>query len=387
MEKVRVAILGCGSRGNAHGAAWKQLLDVDVVALCDIDPERLHAAGERLGVARRYADLEEMFACEDLDVVSVPARADWHFPLARAVLEHGVSAVVEKPITLDLREADQLVDRAGAQGCLLAVHHQNSVGPVQQKAKALLAAGAIGELRCLRGECKGYYGGFGMMETGTHILDQMRNFGGEVEWVQARVTVRGRDIGAQDVAQAPRGLGLVAGDHVTAYYAFRNGVYGTIESFYRPKLESRFSGVDLIGTEGMLCWRTGGNGLYLVKEPIGNLMGGASWEAVSLSEEDRRVPGTDLISDDSGVWMAQEMVNALRQKREHACNGAAARTVLEMILGCYTSHASGGRAQLPLLDRTHPLQRLCEAAGVPVPEFRVSTDAEFLAAEWARSGR
>lgn len=155
MEKVRVAILGCGSRGNAHGAAWKQLLDVDVVALCDIDPERLHAAGERLGVARRYADLEEMFACEDLDVVSVPARADWHFPLARAVLEHGVSAVVEKPITLDLREADQLVDRAGAQGCLLAVHHQNSVGPVQQKAKALLAAGAIGELRCLRGECKG----------------------------------------------------------------------------------------------------------------------------------------------------------------------------------------------------------------------------------------
>ncbi len=386
MSKVRAAVLGCGPRGHAHGAAWKQLPDVELVALCDLNEERLKAAGEKLGVGQLYADYEKMFAREELDVVSVPARADWHYPLTLAVLEHGVSALVEKPITIDLGDADHLVETARAKGCLLAVCHQNSAGPVQQKAKALLAEGAIGELRGLRGACKGYYGGFGMMETGTHILDQMRNFGGQVEWVQARVSVRGRDITAQDVAQAPRGLGLVAGDHVTAYYAFRSGVYGTIESFYRPKLDSCASGVDLIGTEGMLCWRTGGNGLYLVREPFAHLQSEVPFEAVPLSEEDRRVPGTDLISDDAGVWMAQEMVNALRQKREHTCSGAAARAVLEMILGCYTSHMSGARAPLPLMDRTHPLQRLCEAAGVPVPEFRVLTDAEFLAAEWARSG-
>jgi len=384
MRKLRAAVLGCGSRGNAHGAAWQQLPDVDLVALCDINEERLRAAGERFNVEQRYTDYEEMFAREGLDVVSVPARADWHYSLTMAVLEHGISALVEKPIALDLVQADRMVETARAQGCLLAIHHQNSVGPLQQKAKALLAAGAIGELQCLRGACKGYYGGFGMMETGTHILDQMRNFGGEVEWVQARVCVRGRDITARDVAQAPRGLGLVAGDHVTAYYAFRNGVYGTIESFYRPKLDARASGVDLIGTEGMLCWRTGGGGLYLVREPFAHLRCDVSWEAVPLTAEDCRVPGTELISDDAGVWMAQEMVNALRQKREHACSGAAARTVLEMILGCYTSHASGARAQLPLADRAHPLQRLCEAADVPVPEFRVSTDAEFLAAESER---
>lgn len=384
MSKIRAAVLGCGPRGHAHGAAWQQLPDVELVALCDLNEERLHAAGERLGVRQLYTDYKEMFAREELDITSVPARADWHYPLTMAVLEHGVSALVEKPIAFDLVQADRMVETARARGCLLAVCHQNSVGPIQQKAKALLAAGAIGELRCLRGACKGYYGGFGMMETGTHILDQLRNFGGEVEWVQARVSVRGRDVTAEDVAQAPRGLGLVAGDHVTAYYAFRNGVYGTIESFYRPKLDSRASGVDLIGTEGMLCWR--GGGLYLVREPFGHLRSDISWEVVPLSEEDRRVPGTDLISDDAGVWMAQEMVNALRQKREHACSGAAARTVLEMILGCYTSHMSGARAQLPLSDRTHPLQRLCEAAHVPVPEFRVWTDAEFLTAEWARLG-
>ena len=388
MSKLRVGILGCGSRGKKHGAAWQQLPDADLVALCDINKERLNEVGKLFDIEQRYTDYNEMFDREELDIVSVPARADWHFPLTMAVLEHGVSAVVEKPIAIDLEQADKMVEMAKEKDCLLAVYHQNSAGVHQKKAKALLASGAIGELRCIRAACKGYYGGFGMMETGTHMLDQVRNFGGEIDWMQGRVSVQGRDVTAADIAQSPRGLGLVAGDQVTGYYSFSNGVYGTIESFYMDKTDASISGVDLIGTEGMLCWRTrGGSALYIVRHPIWHLTSDIPWEEVPLTEDDRRVPGTDLVTDDAEVWMTQEMVNAIREKREHNCSGAAGRTVLEMIVGCYASHMTGARVQLPLEDRTHPLQRMCEAAGVPVPEFRIYANDEYMAEEMKRLGK
>jgi predicted dehydrogenase len=180
-------------------------------------------------------------------------------------------------------------------------------------------------------------------------------------------------------------LGLVAGDRITAYYGFQNGVSGIGEFFYRPKMDSRAYGVDLIGTEGMLCLRGGGgSGLYLQRDPVWHPMSEVAWEEVRLTEEDCRVPGTDVVSADAQVWMAQEMVNALREHREHACSGAAGRQVLEMILGCYASQRTAARVALPLSDRTHPLQRMCEAAGIAVPEFRIWRDADYLAAERAR---
>jgi len=379
--------LGCGPRGNSQAGAWKQVPGAALVALCDLNRERLDAVGERHGVTARYTDLEEMFARETLDVVAVPARADWHFPLTQAVLEHGVSAVVEKPITLDLVQADRMVETARARGVRLAVHHQLSVGPIQRKAKALIAAGAIGELRAIRGAGKGYYGGFGVMETGTHILDQMRNFGGPVDWIQARVTVRGRDAQPGDVAQAPRGLGLVAGDTVTAYYAFQNGLYGIGEFFHRAKIDSRAYAVDLIGTEGMLCLRSGGGaGIYLQRDPVWHPVIGAPWEEVLLAEEDYRLPGTDHVSRNAEVWLAHEMAQALREDREHDCSGDAGRQVLEWIQAGYASHVAGARVSLPLAERRHPLALWCEQAGRPVPEFCVLTDAEFLAAEAERLG-
>jgi predicted dehydrogenase len=386
LEKLKVAILGCGPRGNSQAAAWQKLPGAELVALCDLNAERLEAAGAKFGVERLYRDLDEMFARERLDVVCVPARADWHFPLAMAVLERGVNCIVEKPIAIDLQQADAMVATARRNGARLAVHHQLSVGPLQRKAKELLEHGAIGSLRSIRGAGKGYYGGFGLMETGTHVLDQMRNLGGTVSWIQARVTVRGRDATAEDVAQAPRGLGLVAGDNITAYYAFRSGVYGIGEFFYRPKMDSRAYAVDLSGTEGTLCLRSGsGSGLYLQRDPVWHPTSPVPWEELRLTDDELRVPGTDLVTADAGVWMAQEMVNAIREDRDHVCSGEAGLHALEMILGTYASHAQrGARAALPLVDREHPLASWCRSSGGAVPELRILTDTEYMEAELRR---
>jgi len=87
----------------------------------------------------------------------------------------------------------------------LAVHHQWSLCPRQRKAKEMIKAGAIGEPVYLQSSGKGYYGGYGLMNIGTHILDQVRNFAGTPEWCFAHETVNGRDITAEDIVLGPDG--------------------------------------------------------------------------------------------------------------------------------------------------------------------------------------
>ncbi len=62
MKTYRVAILGCRGRGTAAGRAYHQHPRTEVVALCDLLPERLQTLGDELGVGARYEDLDRMIA-------------------------------------------------------------------------------------------------------------------------------------------------------------------------------------------------------------------------------------------------------------------------------------------------------------------------------------
>ena len=98
MQQYRVAILGCRGRGTAAGRAYHQHPRTEVVALCDLVPERLAELGDELGVAARYDDLDRMIEVEAPDIVAIPTGTEFHSPLAMRVLEHGVHIDIEKPI-------------------------------------------------------------------------------------------------------------------------------------------------------------------------------------------------------------------------------------------------------------------------------------------------
>lgn len=51
---IRVGVIGCGEQGSAHLRSYRQIGDVDIVAICDMDTERLAKAGQTFGVAKRY---------------------------------------------------------------------------------------------------------------------------------------------------------------------------------------------------------------------------------------------------------------------------------------------------------------------------------------------
>ncbi len=142
-----------------------------MVGLCDLIPERLETLGEELGVPARFADLDEMIRSVAPDIVAIPTGTEFHYDLCMQVIAHGVHIDVEKPICVDLVQADALLKAVAEKGVRLAVHHQGRTGaPLQAVARAHWE-GRIGSLRHVIASGKGYYGGYGLMNIGTHVLN------------------------------------------------------------------------------------------------------------------------------------------------------------------------------------------------------------------------
>ena len=101
MEKLKIAIVGCGGIANAkHMPSLKGLDNVELVAFCDIILERAEKAAKNFGVegARVYEDYNEMLATEKLDVVHVCTPNNVHAPVSIAAMEADCHVMCEKPM-------------------------------------------------------------------------------------------------------------------------------------------------------------------------------------------------------------------------------------------------------------------------------------------------
>jgi predicted dehydrogenase len=121
MRDLRAGVVGAGVFGGYHAGKYASLPDVAFVGVLDADAERGGALAARHGVAA-FTDTDAFLA--ELDVVTIAAPAVAHAGLARAALERGVHAYVEKPLALTAREGRALVDLAQAKGLVLAGGHQ-----------------------------------------------------------------------------------------------------------------------------------------------------------------------------------------------------------------------------------------------------------------------
>src|SRR4051812_35237132 len=108
MKTYRVALIGCRARGTSQAKAITQHPRLDLVAICDLLPERLAALGDRFGVRARYTDFEQMLREQEPDIVNIATATRFHAQLAEAALRMGCHVDVEKPLTLTLLELDSL---------------------------------------------------------------------------------------------------------------------------------------------------------------------------------------------------------------------------------------------------------------------------------------
>jgi len=121
MSDLKAGVVGAGVFGGYHAHKYASLAGVELVGILDGDPARGGALADKLG-AKAFTDLDAFL--EGLDVVTIAAPASAHAAMASAALQRGVHVYVEKPIALDVADAEALVGLAEARGLVLACGHQ-----------------------------------------------------------------------------------------------------------------------------------------------------------------------------------------------------------------------------------------------------------------------
>ena len=301
-------------------------------------------------------------------------------------LEQGVNVDVEKPMCLELSQADEMVETARANGVQVAVHHQWWIAPWARAVARSIHAGEIGELRYIFASGKGYFGGFGLMEMGTHILHHLIQLGGPCQSVVAQATRAGRPIVPEDVVPAPRGLGPIAGDMITATLQFDSAVTATLLQHRLDTVQIDAHVVEIHGRAGRLLWHP--SGAWHLPHPH-ELPGEGrdNWRMLEPVYAETYEPDeSGANSAESGDYaFVDEYVSALDERRTHVCSGEVGRHVIENINGIFEAAAYGKRVALPQQRRDgHPLLRWREEAGLGPPEPKPATDKEWLEAADAR---
>ena len=211
---VQIAVVGAGLVGVRHIEAMRQ---ADNVALCAIvdtsEAARQIAASSQVPF---YLSLQELFAKESPDGVLLATPTSLHLQQGLQCIEANCPVLVEKPITVAAADAKILVDAAAAKSLAVLVGHHRRYNPLIQKAREIIEAGEIGQIRSAQGICWLYKPddyfetapwrkkkGAGPVSVNlVHDIDLMRYLMGDVVQVQANATQSVRGFENEDVAAA-----------------------------------------------------------------------------------------------------------------------------------------------------------------------------------------
>jgi predicted dehydrogenase len=192
VKKVRWGVLGVAAIAvNKVIPAMQRGTDTEVLAIASRDLAKATEAAQKLGIPRAYGSYEEMLRDPDLEAIYNPLPNHLHAPWSAKCAEAGKHVLCEKPLSLTVEEARELIavrDRTGVkmgEAFMVAVH------PQWLRARELVRAGAIGELRSMLGLFSYFnrdprnirniaeYGGGGLMDIGCYPIFTSRFIFGE----------------------------------------------------------------------------------------------------------------------------------------------------------------------------------------------------------------
>ncbi len=143
---IGIGLLGYGAIAAEHLQAIAAVPGLRLAAVCDRSPERLLAAARAVPEANRHRAPASLLADPQVEAVVVSTPPNTHHPMARAVLEAGRHVVVEKPVCLTRREADDLMGAARAAGRVLTVFQNRRWDPDFLAVRRVVASGRLGEV-------------------------------------------------------------------------------------------------------------------------------------------------------------------------------------------------------------------------------------------------
>ncbi len=149
MNKLKVAVIGCGNISVMHLDSIKAFSDVELVAVCDIKLDRAEAASQKYG-GKVYTDHNEMFANEKLDAVHICLPHYLHIPVSIDAFKCGINVLSEKPMSIKYEDAVCAVQTAEECGVQYGVIFQCRYNAPSQLVKQRIMDGKLGAVKCGR---------------------------------------------------------------------------------------------------------------------------------------------------------------------------------------------------------------------------------------------
>jgi predicted dehydrogenase len=252
--KTRVAVIGTGIMGKNAVMVWQRHPNVEVVAVCDKNLEKARGVAAEFGIPRFYGNHRELIDKEQVDAIHVNTPDAAHRDPVIDSLEAGKHVLVEKPMTTDVSEADEIVRTVEKTGRILQVSYNHRWLSVYHKVFSDIDKGSIGE--CLVGFAKKnnpilvptewlHWSGTSTPAwfLSSHDIDLM-SWWTKAEGIEAYAT------GARKVLKA---RGIDTYDAIQAQVRFNTGFFATFESAWIYSNKSPYtpdSYMEVIGSEG-----------------------------------------------------------------------------------------------------------------------------------------
>ena len=338
-KKVRFGIIGCGMIAQFHAKSILEIEGAELAAAFDTYAPGVDRFAEQYHV-KAYYDLDAMLKSDEIDAVSICTPSGLHTAQAIAAMKAGKHVVCEKPMSLTLAEADQLIAAEKETGMKVCIISQYRFAPATQEVKRAIDAGAFGRIthaslsmRYYRnndyyesGAWRGTWamdGGGALMNQGIHGVDVFRYLLGPVK------TINGL---ARSLTREKNGQKLEVEDAAAAVLEFENGALGIIEGsttcypgYPRQIVISGDQGSVVLEENSIIKWD--------LPIPCQLPVGGAVQNSGSSN------PGA--IDNAGHVLQIGNLVRSILSGEELLATAYSGRLPLEIILGIYESSRTG----------------------------------------------
>ena len=285
MDRIRAGFIGAGRISDLHAIEYLRNPRAEIAAVCDADEAIARRQAQRWGVPDRrvFTEYADLLACSDVNLVEILLPHHLHHPATLAAVAAGKHVSVQKPMALNLEQADEMVAAARRAGVVLRVFENFLFYPPVMKAKALVDAGAIGDPLTIRIKSN-----FGVSRTAWTIpaaaqawrLDPARNGGGPIVFDDGhhKFALAWHFMGMAEQVHAWIGRteiapGQVIDSPAMVSWKFPGGRYGNLEAVYSRDLEvdtvhyAQDDRLEITGTRGVL-WITRGHGKLSEQPPV-----------------------------------------------------------------------------------------------------------------------
>jgi len=194
---LKVALIGCGFFAQNQLHAWRDIAGVEVIAICDTDPEKLSATGNEFDIKRQFKDAAELFNEGGFNIVDIATTVQSHRSLVEMAAQNSVHVICQKPFAENMTDARAMISAVEATGKTLMVHEnfrwQSAVRAVIDEVRN----GTIGTVFFGRVSFRSGYDVFSgqpylaegerfiIEDLGIHILDIARALFGDVARISA----------------------------------------------------------------------------------------------------------------------------------------------------------------------------------------------------------